>query len=259
MRQRFAIASKPETCMLSNFLTSAYETLDALVDDGCEEEWASFSETQTGFRLDLEAWGRRLGCSLVGFWLCLALWGDSAPITRYDSLCSAIINRSPHIILFENLYSMYVLCVSVNLRCDRMSPGPFQLFRGCFRAGLGGREARPTTSVITVPRSRYLLTFCILNGEHRERMHIWACSKQLLRRCGCKGRCTIDPIFKMCAWSLKALMIGKWPMTDHNNRPFPPGSWRAKRAGGYPHNFGMDLPTLWISFLFGPVLKVCRC
>ena len=111
VRQRFAIASKPETCMLSNFLTSAYETLDALVDDGCEEEWASFSETQTGFRLDLEAWGRRLGCSLVGFWLCLALWGDSAPITRYDSLCSAIINRSPHIILFEKfIFNVCPLC-----------------------------------------------------------------------------------------------------------------------------------------------------
>ena len=63
-----------------------HETLHALVPEGRESEWASFDETQQGFRQSLADWSTRTGTNLHGFWMCLALWGDSAPHTKKDSL-----------------------------------------------------------------------------------------------------------------------------------------------------------------------------
>ena len=64
-----------------------HETLDALVGPGCEEEWGSFDESQGGFLRSLREWADRLHVTLAGnHWLCLALWGDSAPFNKRDSL-----------------------------------------------------------------------------------------------------------------------------------------------------------------------------
>lgn len=42
---------------------------------------------------------------------------------------------------------------------------------------------------------------------------------------------TLAPIWKVIAWSLQVMRTGTWPATDWQGRPWPPGSFRADRAG----------------------------
>lgn len=63
-----------------------HESLDRVVAEGAEAEWGSFDESQASFRTGLEEWGSRVGATLAGIWMCLALWGDAAPYTHKDSI-----------------------------------------------------------------------------------------------------------------------------------------------------------------------------
>ena len=142
-----------------------HESLDALVPPGKEGEWTSFDHSQQGFREELRSWGDRLGLSrdaMSGHWMCVSIWGDSAPYTKRDSL--------------------------------------------------------------------FLLTLRVLNGQHRRRIWGAALSKRQLCDCGCHGRHTFDALFEIFAWSMKALLVGKWPNADHMGRPFQVGDWRRDKA-----------------------------
>ena len=77
--------------------------------------------------------------------------------------------------------------------------------------------------------SLYLLLFTVLNGRERERIWIAAFSKRVLCRCGCFGRCTLDGIWDIVAWSMKALLVGRWPTLDHLGQPLT--GWRREKAG----------------------------
>ena len=78
-----------------------------------------------------------------------------------------------------------------------------------------------------------LLTIKILSGARRIRLWIWAAAKSQLCDCGCKGRHTFEAVWQVVSWSMRALLSGCWPRTDHLGRPWPAGSTaaRARRAG----------------------------
>ena len=65
-----------------------HETFDSIVDVGEEEAWATCDEPgQTSFRADLGDWAARACIDVqVGIWMMLALWGDSAPYSKKDSV-----------------------------------------------------------------------------------------------------------------------------------------------------------------------------
>ena len=61
-----------------------HEVLDNMVEEGEEDQWSSLAEAgQSGYQMQLEQWASRVAVDLLaaGPWLCLALWGDSAPLT----------------------------------------------------------------------------------------------------------------------------------------------------------------------------------
>ena len=79
-----------------------------------------------------------------------------------------------------------------------------------------------------------LLTYRAMSGSIRQRVWIACVKKSKLCRCGCSGRCTVNAIYDIIAWSAKALLVGKWPALDHEGRGFtrPEDTWRRERAGG---------------------------
>jgi len=89
--------------------------------------------------------------------------------------------------------------------------------------------------------SLYLLTWNLLSGIHHLVYWFVAIAKSRVCKCGCKGRCTFNELFRILAWSFRALLAGTHPHVDHNNKPFPPGSKRAKRAGTKLKVFGCCL------------------
>ena len=54
--------------------------------------------------------------------------------------------------------------------------------------------------------SLYLLVMTMLSGIHRTRFWLVAFSKRHLCRCGCYGRCTLDRIFEVLAWSFRCFV-----------------------------------------------------
>ena len=77
----------------------------------------------------------------------------------------------------------------------------------------------------------YLLSFCLLAGAVRQRFWICALNKSKLCKCGCKGRHTIDSLFAVVAWSVRALIAGEYPARDHLGGKFASHSPRGKLAG----------------------------
>ena len=117
---------------------------------------------QRGFYDDLEAWARLTQVALTGLWAAAAMWGDSAPLNKKQSL--------------------------------------------------------------------YLLLWYFVSGNMNERFWFVAFTKANLCRCGCYGRCTLDEIWHVAAWSFRALLAGRYPACDHRMKPFT-DDWRQKMAG----------------------------
>ena len=64
-----------------------HELLDAIVPEGAEAAAAEFLPGQEGFQQDFEAWkSRTKPVELELPWLCVGLWGDSAPLGHRNSL-----------------------------------------------------------------------------------------------------------------------------------------------------------------------------
>jgi hypothetical protein len=77
----------------------------------------------------------------------------------------------------------------------------------------------------------FLLLFTVLSGAFRDRLWICTFNKHRVCRCGCVGRCTFDGIYRVVAWSARALLAGRFPSLDHEGKPFPESSYRGKLAG----------------------------
>ena len=50
-----------------------------------------------------------------------------------------------------------------------------------------------------------------------ERFLFTSIDKDFCCQCGCGGRCTLDAIVNVFAWSMKAMHLGRWPRTRHDN------------------------------------------
>ena len=83
----------------------------------------------------------------------------------------------------------------------------------------------------TVHDSVFLLSFQVLSGDVKQRFWITTFNKSSVCKCGCQGRCTFDSVFSVVAWSVRALIAGVFPKTDHLGNAFPEGSYRGRKAG----------------------------
>lgn len=81
-------AANQRQVMADSSFLCLHEALDMLVPAGQEEEFTSLdTPDQAGFISDLRHWRARVHSAVSLPFLCLALWGDTAPSSRTDSLC----------------------------------------------------------------------------------------------------------------------------------------------------------------------------
>ena len=96
-------------------------------------------------------------------------------------------------------------------------------------------DAAPSTQ----KDSLYLFCFTILNGACRQKFWITGFNKRHVCRCGCFGRHTFSIVWKVMAWSARALLSRRFPTHDHNNVLFPQNSYRGRLAAS-----GVQFPWL---------------
>ena len=79
--------------------------------------------------------------------------------------------------------------------------------------------------------SIYLVLWSPLCKSQSKRRWVTMVSKNQLCSCGCDGAHTLDGIWNVMAWSLRAACSGLYPSEDHLGRAFTAASdpWRAKR------------------------------
>lgn len=92
--------------------------------------------------------------------------------------------------------------------------------------GLWGDSAPSTKN-----DSLFLLSFQVLSGIVKQRFWITVFNKTKVCKCGCMGRHTFDMVFQVIAWSIRALIAGVYPKTDHLDHEFPKKSYRGRLAG----------------------------
>lgn len=65
------------------------------------------------------------------------------------------------------------------------------------------------------------------------RRHLLAVLRRTeLCNCGCRGWCSLHPLFSMLAWSFASMLRGEWPNRRHDEKPWHQGdTTRAERAG----------------------------
>ena len=144
-----------------------HEILYTLANDS-PGQWCSVDgPSQAGYRDELGEWAERVGKDISETYaMALALWGDSAPLHKRNSL--------------------------------------------------------------------FLLVLKFLSGKIRKRFWIFAVAKRHICQCviagkPCQGRCTLDEIWRVIAWSADCLMQQVWPGTDHKKRLWAFNSFRRKR------------------------------
>jgi len=83
--------------------------------------------------------------------------------------------------------------------------------------------------------SVHLLIMTLVSGIH----HVWwwvvAFGKQAFCRCGCKGKCTYEGIWRILAWSFRAAAAGVHPSFDHRGNKFRPDSYLGQLVGSPMH------------------------
>lgn len=67
---------------------------------------------------------------------------------------------------------------------------------------------------------------------HSKRRHAIAILKKSeMCRCGCRGWCSVWPVFSALRWMYRACSNGRMPDRRHDGRPFAAGDPRGQRAG----------------------------
>jgi hypothetical protein len=64
--------------------------------------------------------------------------------------------------------------------------------------------------------SLVLVLFNVLTGSHNRRYWMCGISKNSLCCCGCSGRCTLEVVWKIFAWSMAAMLSGTYPSRRHD-------------------------------------------
>ena len=93
--------------------------------------------------------------------------------------------------------------------------------------------------------SVFLLTWRALLGNIPTRYWFATFSKRNICKCGCKGRHTLNDLFEVVAWSMRALLTGEYPRVDHAHQPFPRGTFRGDLAGTPLKVHGAVLAKAW--------------
>ena len=85
------------------------------------------------------------------------------------------------------------------------------------------------SAVYNTRDSVVLILFNILTGLAFTPHRIWlaCCSKKQLCKCGCQGRCTLEPIWALIGWSLQCSLGKFYPTHRHDGIPFA----ESKRLG----------------------------
>ena len=69
-----------------------------------------------------------------------------------------------------------------------------------------------------------ILLFNILTGLHHQRLAICAIAKRSVCRCGCKGRCTYEDVFRVMGWALTQWKLQVYPTIRDDGVPFAASS-----------------------------------
>ena len=119
-----------------------HETMNEVIQPGDEGRWTSFDDSQKGFEEDLKSWATRLAVDLSAFaWLCIGLWGDSAPYSHKDSvflLLWHVLNGSDRTICWFCSFTKRHIC-----RCGCLGRctfnGVFEVAAWTLKACLAGK------------------------------------------------------------------------------------------------------------------------
>ena len=65
-----------------------------------------------------------------------------------------------------------------------------------------------------------VMLFNVLSGVHHTRFLICAMGQRTMCNCGCKGRCTMEAVWSVIAWSMQALVAKVWPTHRDDGVPF---------------------------------------
>ena len=69
-------------------------------------------------------------------------------------------------------------------------------------------------------RSAQVFSWNCLALAYSERMLFCVIAKEFCCKCGCLGRCTLDAIADVFAWSMQLLATGEWPTCRHDGSPW---------------------------------------
>ena len=91
---------------------------------------------------------------------------------------------------------------------------------------------RTSAAAVRTSDSLFLVHWQFLLGLMTH-MRLWICcfTKRSICNCGCKGRCTFNIVFEAIAWSMRALLIGRYP--SHGPGGSKLTGWREKLAGSH--------------------------
>ena len=81
------------------------------------------------------------------------------------------------------------------------------------------------TKQIAVGRQDSLICFVVYNLVTNKRHVVCVIRKSSLCKCGCRGWCTLFPVFQMLKWSFKALYEGRRPSEGHDGSGWGDAVW----------------------------------
>ena len=81
------------------------------------------------------------------------------------------------------------------------------------------------TKQIAVGRQDSLICFVVYNLVTNKRHVVCVIRKSSLCKCGCRGWCTLFPVFQMLKWSFKALYEGRRPSEEHDGSGWGDAVW----------------------------------
>ena len=84
---------------------------------------------------------------------------------------------------------------------------------------------------VSFTRSDTTLGFWVYDFITRCRFLVGVLRKSCLCACGCKGHCSIWAMCNVLAWSMRALLAGVYPCSDHKNTPWGADDARSLKAG----------------------------
>jgi len=104
-------------------------------------------------------------------------------------------------------------------------------------------------------KSVQVFSWNFLSKGMSERFLFTSIDKDFCCQCGCGGRCTLDAIVDVFAWSMKTMSLGRWPRKRHDGTAWLPSDKTRRASIGRFFAFGILLQARgdwsWFKELFG--------